>query len=61
MDGLKDRKSRRKKIKKKVPIINNDNEVEVEDLDAIPEIVPINGGGNRRNPDLTAGRYFQQH
>jgi len=45
-----------------LPIINNNVEVEAEDLDVVSDIVaPINDGGNRINPELTAGRNFQQH
>ena len=39
-------------------IINNNDEVEAE---VIPDIVPIHDGGNRINPELTAGIHFQQH
>ena len=44
-----------------MPIINNNDEVKAKDLDVIPDIVPMNDGGNRINPELTAGRNFQQH
>lgn len=42
-----------------MPIINNNNEFETEDL--IPETEPINYRGNRINPELTAGGHLQQH